>query len=295
MDKLEFTDAERRIIGEKNPGLSPDEMAVFLSKIDRYQLDPLSNQIYAVKRGGRLTFMVGIDGSRLLADRSGAYAGSDDAEFTAGDKYPMAAGVTVWKLVGGQRCPFAATARWDEYYPGESKAGTMWRKMPHVMLAKVAEALALRKGFPAQLAGVYVKEELDQSADVEPKPDAKPAKPRSKPVPVKGGPQAETSQEADEAHRKDDIFQRVHSRILAAETGEKLLEEVIPGLKKMWKEKTLDTAEVMALLPHVVTVADDFSDASTITQAVEDLRAELKGKLQDGTVTETAKQADEVF
>jgi hypothetical protein len=78
--------------------------------------------------------------------------------------HPTAASVTVWRLVQGTRCSFTATARWSEYYPGDA-AGTMWRKMPHTMLAKCAEALALRKGFPRQLAGLYAKEELDQAGE----------------------------------------------------------------------------------------------------------------------------------
>ena len=301
-DKLEFTDAERREIGIRNKGLTPDEFEVFMAQVDRYQLNPLANQIYAQKhrsRNGpdRMTLLTGIDGYRLLADRTGLYAGSDDAAFVNGKNFPTAATVTVWKLVGAQRCPFTATARWTEYYPGDKK-GHMWIKMPHVMLAKVAEALALRKGFPAELAGVYVKEELDQAADSEPKPDAKPANPRSNPVQVEGGPPPQTTQEADAIKRKDDIFQEVHARILNVETGEKLLNKVLPFLRESWKDGTLSKEETLALLPHVLKVGGDVPDADNslaIGEAVADLKAELKGKPRDGSATDTAKQADEVF
>ena len=43
----------------------------------------------------------------------------------------------------------------------------MWLKMPHTMLGKCAEALALRKGFPKQLAGLYAREEMEQAGPVE--------------------------------------------------------------------------------------------------------------------------------
>ena len=69
--------------------------------------------------------------------------------------------MTVWRFVQGQRCAFAATARWAEYKPDANDF--MWKKMPHTMLAKCAEALALRKGFPKQLAGLYAKEEMEQA------------------------------------------------------------------------------------------------------------------------------------
>ena len=38
-----------------------------------------------------------------------------------------------------------------------------WKSMPHVMIAKCAEAQALRKGWPEDLSGVYVAEEMDRA------------------------------------------------------------------------------------------------------------------------------------
>jgi len=111
-----------------------DELELFFIQCRRTGLDPFSRQIYCIKRSGRATIQTGIDGYRLIADRTGAYAGSDDAEFDEGAGHPTLARVTVWKLVHGQRYAFTATARWDEYKP-ESNA-PMWAKMPHTMLAK---------------------------------------------------------------------------------------------------------------------------------------------------------------
>ena len=145
-------------------GATRDELDLFLHHARRAGLDPLARQIYFVKRKGRGTIQVGIDGLRLIADRTGIYAGNDDALFegSTGKGYPERATVAVFKIVQGQRCAFSATARWDEYYPGDEQ-GFQWRKMPHVMLAKCAEALALRKAFPMEMSGLYVHEEMEQA------------------------------------------------------------------------------------------------------------------------------------
>ena len=71
---------------------------------------------------------------------------------------------------GDEKVPYRATARWGEYVQvyrdkqsGELKPNPMWKKMPYLMLGKVAEALALRKAFPDELSGMYTNEEMEQA------------------------------------------------------------------------------------------------------------------------------------
>lgn len=143
-----------------------DELKLYLYDCERQGVHPLDKLIHFTKRGGRYTPITSIDFMRIRAADSGCYAGNDDPEMSyepgndAG--YPATAKVTVYRMVEGQRCAFTATARWREYYPGD-KEGWAWKKMPNLMLGKVAEALALRKAFPKQLAGLYAKEEMDQA------------------------------------------------------------------------------------------------------------------------------------
>jgi len=143
-------------------GATADELKLYLYDCARQGVHPLDKLIHFTKRGGKYTPITSIDFMRTRAADSGEYAGNDDATFAMDAERLGAATVTVYRMVQGTRCPFTATARWAEDYPGDA-GGTMWRKMPHTMLAKCAEALALRKGFPRQLAGLYAKEELDQA------------------------------------------------------------------------------------------------------------------------------------
>lgn len=142
-------------------GGTDDELALFLYTCKRTGLDPLARQIYAVKRAGKMAIQTGIDGYRLIADRTGNLAGISDYLFDSEEgKTPGKATVTVKKLLeGGTIADFTATARWGEYCAG----GPMWTKMPYLMLGKCAEALALRKAFPADLSGVYTTEEMAQA------------------------------------------------------------------------------------------------------------------------------------
>jgi phage recombination protein Bet len=172
---------------------TPDELKLFLYQASRTGLDPLARQIYFQKRYNKrrnkyeMTVITGIDGYRLVADRTGQYAGNDDPVFDSEDS-PRKATVTVYKIIGNVRCPFTASARWDQYYPGDEQ-GFMWRKMPHLMLGKCAEALALRKAFPAELSGLYIKEEMDQA-------DAEQAAPYAVPAPAPSPADLYTGSEA---------------------------------------------------------------------------------------------------
>lgn len=150
-------------------GASDAEFGTFVELVRQTGLSPEARQIYLRsqwdKKKNRTTFapLTGIDGYRLVADRTGKYAGNDDPVFdNEKSPHPGKATVTVYKIVGGMRCPFTASARWDQYYPGDAQ-GFMWKKMPHLMLGKCAEALALRKAFPAELSGLYTDAEMEQA------------------------------------------------------------------------------------------------------------------------------------
>ena len=147
-------------------GATDDELAMFLHQCKRMGLDPIAKQLifqkYNTKDGPRVTFITTVDAYRVIADRTGLYAGNDEPVFTMnGDKLEKAT-CTVWKFVRAERVAFSATVYWDEYCPQPPK-DHMWRRMPHVMLGKCAEAAALRKAFPNDLQGAYIREEMEQA------------------------------------------------------------------------------------------------------------------------------------
>ena len=140
-------------------GSTDAELELYLFDCQRRGVHPLDRLIHFTKRGGRYTPITSIDFLRGRAHDTGEMAGSDDVVF---DKDARTATVTVHRLTRGVRYAYTATARYAEYVPAPGQ-DHMWKRMPHVMLGKCAEALALRKAFPQQLGGLYVKEELEQA------------------------------------------------------------------------------------------------------------------------------------
>ena len=146
---------------------SNGDLAVFLHYAQRTGLDPFARQLYMIERGGKYTIQSSIDGLRIVAQRSGEYAGQvgpywcgEDGAWTdiwLEKTPPLAAKVGV--LRKGFVEPLWAVAKFDGY----NANSPIWKKMPDLMIAKCAEALALRKAFPNDLSGIYTAEEMEQA------------------------------------------------------------------------------------------------------------------------------------
>lgn len=174
---------------------SPAEFDLFIATAESYGLNPFRREIYAIvvnkdkpdKR--QLVLVTGIDGFRRKAEEAGGYSPDDkEPDITYRDDLkdsrtnPLGiekAKVTAFK--NGK--PVVGVAYWDEFAPlreiwadnretgkrgptGEFEldpSKSNWRKMARHMLAKCAEAQALRKGWPSTFSGLYAAEEMDHA------------------------------------------------------------------------------------------------------------------------------------
>ncbi len=155
-------------------GVIPDgtpkaQIAVFGKICAERGLSAFSKEIHLVGYNGKYSVIVGINGFRKIASESGTHAGTDDTKFNvqpdgsfktaaqlkAAKEVPQSATCTVWRIVGGHRVPFTHTVVFSEFSTGKNK----WADMPFQMIAKVAEAFALRKGFSDRLTGLSIEEE----------------------------------------------------------------------------------------------------------------------------------------
>lgn len=174
----------------------------FMAVAGRLGLDPLRKQICAMvfnknnaeKRN--MSIITQIDGFRVIAARQGDYRPMETAPIIEYDEAAkcertnplgiVRAEVRAWKRHGSEWFPVVGEAYWEEYVPLEQEwaydpeAGkrqptgpkvlsdkSPWRRMARVMIAKVAEAQALRRGWPDDLSGVYADEEMQRAVIID--------------------------------------------------------------------------------------------------------------------------------
>jgi phage recombination protein Bet len=235
----EFTPAQQatlRTLGVKDA--TREDLAVFFHQSVRTGLDPFARQIYMIgrwsKEGTKQTIQTGIDGYRLIArraaDRTHETLGYADTLWCGEDGQwkdvwlastpPAAAKVTV--LRNGQT--FAATALWTEYaqVKKDGQPTQMWEKMSSTMLAKCAEALALRKAFPQDLSGIYTAEEMSQAdntvpavAPVESAPRVTRQRRPIEPDPVAAGPESTPEHQPEVVVHENGDTETLASHVMA--------------------------------------------------------------------------------
>lgn len=169
---------------------SDAEFDEFIAVAQHSGLDPLRRQIAPLiihqedPARRKLVPWATIDGLRLIAARQGDYRPMEAAPTIEcadsakdADRNPIGivrAQVIAWKQSQGAWYPVAGEAWWDEYAPmreiSEREVGDAstkkwvleptWSRMGRVMIAKCAEAQALRRGWPDVLSGLYGEDEL---------------------------------------------------------------------------------------------------------------------------------------
>lgn len=170
---------------------SPEEFELAMQVVKRTGLDPFARQIYFISRVNNvqnehgewvkkrvMTWQFSIDGFRLISQRTGKYqgmvgpfwCGKDGAwsDVWLGDGAPHAAKVGI--LCRDFTEPLWGVAKFSSYVVTDRNGApnAMWKKMPEVMLAKCAEALARRAAFPQELSGLYTEDEMAQAKHGEP-------------------------------------------------------------------------------------------------------------------------------
>lgn len=151
----------RRFVAPKS---SDHELSFFLEYAQAAGLNPFQGEIVGVPRWNAkdqrdvMSIQVTVRGERTLAERTGLYGGQDPPQWCGPDghwvevwldteKPPAAARVAVYRKDWDR--PAVGIARYSSYVQlnKQGQPVNLWKTGPDFMLAKCAEAAALRKAF----------------------------------------------------------------------------------------------------------------------------------------------------
>lgn len=156
---VEYTPEQIKLIRDTVArGATENEFSLFLYRCKILRLDPLRpGQIHFIKYGTNPgTIVVGIDGMRSLANRTGKHAGTKRGAILDESGRLTGAWAEIYRKDWIE--PAREEVRFAEYSTGKAA----WAKMPETMIKKCAEAAALRMAFPDELGGIYAEEELQK-------------------------------------------------------------------------------------------------------------------------------------
>jgi phage recombination protein Bet len=152
-------------------GASNADLAVFMHFCQRTGLDPFARQVTMIKRGSKWTIQTEIDGYRVIARRAATrnrqvisygptiWVDENGKEYRRWVRSTPPAGAEVTIYIDG--APFPGYARYEAFVARDSGGNpvNLWKSMPDHMVAKCAEAQALRKAFPQDLADTITGDE----------------------------------------------------------------------------------------------------------------------------------------
>jgi hypothetical protein len=183
---------------------APGVAEAFLLICKRSGLDPFAKQIYVIEVGGKPTIVTGVDGFRIVAQRSKGYQGQLGPEWWTGRKVPrpmLVDGRPIFRPDGdpvtemveewvdawvpaslglepgtrpvaarvgvwrkGFKVPIWQVVTWKEFGVEPRFKGDNWEVRPAHMLGIRAETHGLRRSFPNDLSGLYTPEDFDEQS-----------------------------------------------------------------------------------------------------------------------------------
>lgn len=270
-DQTTFTDEQATALQHLGvTNVTRGDVDVFFHICKRTGLDPFAKQIYMIERQGKQTIQTGIDGFRLIADRTirstSETLGFEDTQWCGADgvwrdvwlseEPPAAARVVVLR----NRERFPGIALFTEYAARKRNGELMqmWATRPAGQLAKCAEALALRRAFPQDLSGLYTSDEMNRAdsaerAEQQPVAQAEPQQ-EAAVQPAGGEPRRDVvAEQVEFAWNDPDALQKVGKWMRSAHPKDPRVDEIIAR----WRELTAaQEAEAAPETEETTTEAD---------------------------------------